>query len=881
MPDPNIPATTIYGPGTVPMRGLFSALAPNQLGMSSGAYKQLSNVRWGDNGVLQVRPGLVKRTSAAIQASSTVRGFKCLTFQGDAGRMFAAFKTNSTHFVDLYATNDATNFGSPFTQSSGQFGDTRLASNGSGDDYQTVFAVIHDPLTNLDVLIIQNGIDFPTTWDGTHSAKFKKITPPEKTSTWSSVPRAYDYAFVNDNSAVTASGSTTNWTINGSGGTVGDSFQILAITATTGFTGTRILDLGKTLTITNSNQLILTVEYFFAGQIEEFLAAFKIEAHGVQSGIYKPLYDPSQASNGTVGLAEADGGALGVGGYWHIALALDPMLAGTADSQIDKIQFTPITGAQVSAEFVASALWIFGIVIGGSYPGSSEFVISYYNPTSRSESASTVLPIRPRRLQDEGMPSRVGDVVWPVVDSLDFVATLWFSQIDQTQANTGVDRVNIYLSLPGEIDQNGDPVFTYLTFQLIATYTVSWVLTALGANGAIGSFVFADPSTRKLNITAPGALIAPIPIGRAMAVGTGSRLIVAGKSENQEAFPRVCLSRSGQGFRFAYAPDLTDPSTAYEDSVNGENIWSFISMAPSALGTASTYFMTDKGLWQVDPVSIGTAYFIRKVGPEGTNSPMSLSDAHGDLYFADIDRQIRNLRSGFTRPLSVGTISDKLATIPVARLLYTNGAWMGYRYYFAYTPVGGTTNTRILVWSERADEAQGAWESDDLLPSSVSAEYFAVQHKNTTSQTGAFGTVAPASLYFIGSDSCCYEYETGTTDLGSNIVIEILTGTTEVWEPGMTLGRFAVLSDPVNGGTLTATRYYWPSGGTLASTVTLSNANPYDYVVDNWGNGSTLTGAGLGVAGSLDITGSLPGGTKLWGMKINIAPRASAPRPTV
>lgn len=875
---------TIYDPGTNPIKGLFSARPWNQIPIGSGAYKQLSGVRWGDTDTLSVRPGTVKKTSAAIQASSTPRSFQCLTFQGNAGKLFTSFKSAS-NITSVYATSDPATFGATITPSTGQYGDTRLPSDGSGHDYQTVYVVVHDPRTDKDCVVIQNGYTTPRVWDGTLMAIHFKVTPPDFASGWGARPIAHQFLAVNDGSKYTAIGGGTGWTFAVNGPTsAGSNYIEFDYSLNTGFGGTGVIALASPLVFGNfslAKQLILTI----VGQgadptqaIADFQNLFKVTVHGVQSNTTKTLYDPSQATTtGIYGFTAIDGGTMADGSpIMHLAYSLDPMALGTPDISLDDINFVPIAGVTIDD---TSSINLVGAVLGGSVAGATTFTVAYYNSGSRAESFQIDLPTKPQRLQDEGMPQSMANIVWPVTDSLFWQFQIDVAMIDQSQANTGVDSLAIYAQATGETQ------FFYYGIATLAIWTTVWSLSAVNSQtGLFTTSVNLDLSERDLSQVSPGAFQAPIPIGRAMAVGTGSRLIVGTRSDTQDSFSLINLSRSGNPFRFTYAPDLTDDTTAYFDSVNGENAQTFLNYAPSMLGTTLTQLFTDKGLWNVNPVSIGTSYFLTRTGSIGCASPQSVAEAHQIAYFLDTDRQIRQIVGAVSKPISVGTVADKLAVIPIARLLFTNGAWFQNRYFFAYTPVGGTTNTRILVYSERANEQSGAWESDDDLSGmSISCEYLCVQYQNTTTQTGAYGTIAPSILLFIGADGNCYQYQTGTTDLGAAIPFLIQTGVSQQWGKDNQVGslkRTGILSDPHNGGVVTTTRYYWPKGGTMVNTATLSNANAFEWCYDNNGSSVQATGEGLGVAAYFQMSGSLPGGFQFWGLKIEFEGRQDTPRTT-
>lgn len=817
---------------------------------------------------------------APFSISSIPKGFATLTFGGDTGYIAAAFKSPALGRTRVHFGNSPTALAAAtITGSSGKYGNTNIESDSSGNDYGCVFAVVNDRFSQKDCLIIQNGYAPPRVYDGTDCAIHLPITPPTRGNNWYNSPGPSDALPMATGAPTTwnvPAHSTVGWDLVESGGGGLLWYANLLITATT-LTGTAGVTFVTPLTVGQivsgvvvraCKQIILTLTGT-AQSIDAFRSTFKVEVAGTQSSSDLTLYDPS-STNGTDGLTTIGPNPNGGLSVWHLCYAVDPLIAANVDYQFSNMTFTPVANAPSSPLDVG----VYGICAGGLIPAATQIAVSYYNSGSRAESYEQVLPIRPAALNDND-GAALGSYTWPVDDRIYLEENIWVAPIDQAQAVTGVDTLRIYGMLTGE------NVFTLFPANAtLAVYsTGTWTPTA-PTNPGTGLVEFTldqDPNQRLLWLTSPGAFIEPIPISRAMAVGTGSRLIVGARSDNLDAFPRVALSASSMPFRFVSVPDLTDPTTGYEDSLNSENVQAFVSSAASTFAAATIYCFTDKSVWIVDPVSIGTAYYLRRVSTIGTVSPESLVENRGHMFFLDTNNQISVIAGASDQPLSRGWINDKLASIPVARLRSTPGLWFNFRYYMGRTVPGGLWNTNMTVYSENAQ----AWESDDLAPpigvagEGMSFEGLIAWQPNTTAQTGAYGVIAPAIILALGIDCNLYQYETGSTDLGNDISIQMLTGALSRWG-GLTIKRIGVLMDGVAGKVLNFTRTFWPSGATASSVLDTSNTNPFDWSWDQTPQG--ITEPSIGSAAYIDMTSDLPGGTTLWGWDCEPDGRTTAPR---
>lgn len=1023
----------VYDPLTAPLRTMASFRSSLQSPPGSGIYTNISNCRWGDDGILTARLGTTKLTSAAIQTSDSgtstgsntsltlkdtgkswtvnifagaaviidggtgsgqtgfvvsntsntltvetawgtipdntstykicaePRSLKAVTWQGLNGKLLLAAKDWVTHKTSVYLSGDPTAFGSAITLSSGKYGDTRLASDGSGHDYPVKFAILSDRFTGKDVLVMDNGYDNPRVYDGNSCAVHQAIPQPQYSAGAVTRARPYAYAPVTTaawltetNSALTGTSTGSNttstlkdtgksWTVNqwagarvtitggtGSGayanivsntsntltisgvwsGSTPDNTSTYAIStsvnwqwdnfggsqnywvvtssATSGLSGAIYYTITSTheMAITSHTQQIIFTVQAPTATINDWLSNFKIELHGTNTAAWYTINDP------TAGAAAANTSPLQIAGsnltlaITHVAFQCDSLVL-SGEAKVDGIRMTPIgaTGPTLSANL---SFIIFGVTAHQGWRGNTNFAITYFNSASRSESPSLILTKKSVPLSLYGMSYVTGSSVWPLDDNIFYAIDCYYPPQAQADADTGVDSARCYAQLTGE------DTYTYAqTFTAANWGGASWSrsFTTGMANNTVSNF----PSDRLLWLPRPDDFITPIPIGKSMIVGAASRLLVGARHESQDSFPRAALSEGGNGlsFRFASAPNLDDPATAYEDRIPTESIQNFVGAAASNFASPTLYAFTDASLFMVDTNSIGTASWLRRISSHGLIAPDSVAEHNGTIWYLDINLRIQQVGPSRSVPISLGLIDDKLLNIPQSRSFRAAGFWYKDRYYMPYTPSGGKRNTRVLVYSENAANAAGpqgyagytgstgerGWESDDVLPGAMSAECACVQRDGNI---GTYGALAAPRVLMLGQDMNIYQYETGTSDLGADIAVSITTGDLQgpiVNEDQQSLqfDRLHLITDAVNK-TMTGTYTYKPDGGTSTVTIILSNASAYDWVKSK--APTTVSGQGYGVAGSINLAGSVAGGTRFYGMRVEIVPTDQIARMT-
>lgn len=851
-----------YEPLECPVRGIRSNTADSVNVPGSGFFKQLQNVRWAETGVLGCRLGIPTALSGAIAASSIFRGAFSCVFNNTFGTLFATTK-DASNLTHIWKSTDAATW-TEITTSTGKYGDTRLAADGSNNDYETSFALVHDKPTGKDVGVFQNGVNVPVVYDGTSLVKHEAVPLP---SNRDSMRVFYQWK------SSTSMGNPAHFTVGGGGAGVvltdggiasPDDFATLTINAAA--TGDNAnFTIATPVHWEDATQIHVIVEGT-SDVIRKFVQGIKIEVRDTSGGaVTKSLYQPYDA---TVVGSDAfpqptETGIVDIPGWVVLSY---PVPSDWITATVDKVTFT---WAQAVGSGASVALNILSMCASnhttGAIKGAAQHAISWYNSGSRGESEELALPNHFQFLQALGVKtvtsatfggiSTLGALI-PDSSLINYTATIYARNTTDAQRDKGVDTLRIYRQDYGE-----DTYYYSKSLTLASWGGASWSYTT---GSALSLFTVDDTTAsgdREFSLVSPGSFQEPIPIGRAMAAAN-NRLIVAGKATDlsgttSDAFPRICESRFGNPFRFSEVADPDDIDSAGEARIAGENIQAFAVSNPPGMPVSTVTAFTDSAVWTVATHVPASALFLTRGPSTGTNSPHSVAEHMGEIYYMDVNLRFRRLSDGAWISRAV---DDKLQGIPAAQRRSVFACWFNDRVYLAYTPTGQTTNKRILVWSEIAN----AWESDDLLPSG--------EADILLRWVGGSGTYAtsqdPRLLFFDSSDRKVYRYESGTQDKGSDIAVVITTGDLHKDLNAWTIKYWEILCDS---GTQTLTMAVtWkpknPAGST-GGVLPLTNTNPYVWAKSTIFESGTADSFS-GVAGASTITGSVAGGLKIYGLAI-------------
>lgn len=770
--------TTIFAPGSV--TGFASARSKQSL--SSGVMSQLYDVRLSD-GTVRTRWGS-SNILAAINGTDTYRGsFECI--QDGTKKLFVAL-SNGTYVSIWVSTNGGTSW-TNISPTSGAWGDTRLSDVGP-----VYFSLINDKgSTSYDCLIIQNGVDSPRVYS---TNKGMSVSAPDTTTIDGYVTygfRGYDQ-FATAPTCVASGGSAvTTPTYNG------QSYVQLKFNSTATTTANITVQLAS---VTGSLKVPLAVPTGSAYPQWQFLVAPQ-----KADGTYDPLWrnvkiEVSDAALGSpTWLTVYDGSQ-------NVVTATDDQtnyliaVPATTFSGINigtyKFRFTWNSSTAPGHDFYMN---VYLVAMSGSQQGTTAYSLALASSSTRTIAPSKVIT---RKI----IPSFCG-ITLPIATTHYYQLTVGWSYPSFTAP---YDYVNIYRN---DVGSNG---YYYATQIQAYAYSGSWSST--GTSSWIDGDLTVSNVTTDYTREAPWENSQPLPVGTAMAA-LNNRLMVCG------------------GNRFYYSDDVNpfvfSKLVRYDTSGNaiatssgsfsrtGETFQQIVSVgalssSSEQLGTPQTgamtcYVLTDKGCYALSGFNALSLNKTINVGP-GTRSPFSVAVIRNSFYYLDDQYQVRMCQYGQTKAISKYLVDDWTKAIPQSRVQWVSGACVDERYYMAFTPVSGSTNTRVLVWNDSI-----GWESVDR--SATPVQGFRTYYDTTANRTKllAFSTTG------------LFEYSQPglTTEFGAQITSRIEGSQYTNAFNSINFGGLYAMVDYDASGTMTFSTISvnGPSAGTItASTVPLAGS---------------------------------------------------------
>jgi hypothetical protein len=884
---------TIYEPQTAPIRGLASAKIASMIPPGSGFFSMIQNMRWGDNGVLTTKSGasLLTTNLSAIFAPNTGKPRGCVTLPvgTDLSYAFASFKRSIDGETAVYYANDMATW-TELTAATGTHNDTRFSNH---NDYETTFQIVYDRYTQKHYIVMQNGYDYPrvAVYNTAGSAAIHEpINPPTRSNNWGAMLTWASYFKVRDYTNVSYSGTPTNYSIdNTTTTTLGINAIRLNHTAATpsGATTITISAANNFLTgaesvlkAADSRQLILVIRPFNGDAgVSHFLQNFKISVKGTGATIY-PLVDPTNTSRqATVVPVDLSSRT------YVVACALDDVAALDADS-ITQVIIEPASNATAPSAY---QLDILTIAASGNVPGNVSYAITYLNHDSRAESYEQVLATRTERIQANGAKDLTG-LRMPNSELLYYQTWVNFQNTTDAECAKGVDFVRVYRKQLSSDPNVSEQDFTLCGEAHMSQYVSgAWQFTQ--STSALQLRATPDnlaPEDRTLWLTSPGAFQQPIPIARCMAQA-GNRLVCGARvSQAVDSFPRLAASGVSMPFRFSSLSfDENNLAAPFEQEVTGENLQGFAVAAGSGFGTNVVIVFTDQAVWVLNLMAVGTPTLLSREMSVGTDSPFTIVERHGRVYFMDSDRQVRLIASDsyvqaptdsmpgavgeMPIALSRGLVDDLLRAIPNDRVRAARALWFNDRFYLFYSrpdnglpgDLGDSYNSQCLVFSEHAN----AWESRDTFDS-MQIECPISRRTTATS----YGSTTLPKMFAISLDDNVYQLEVPGVKLDfltDPIPVEIKTGDLHqsMWS-GMHVKGLGLLADDQNSRTLTGTVTYKPTSLSSSFTLSLDSTNPYQWSIQR-----TQSAAANGIAASVDFAGSIKGENRIYALKMEVEPR--------
>ena len=446
---------------------------------------------------------------------------------------------------------------------------------------------------------------------------------------------------------------------------------------------------------------------------------------GVGSAIVK-LFESAAVSNAS-GIQQQ-----GSGNAAQVAYSMPPTPGSIDLTKIQRVTFTC-----VGTSGIATDLAIYLMAGSGDTQGGARFGVSYYGSDSRSIGPGTIITNLPTALPGAYSQGIDGPGLFIQEDQrffYDYLVTVPITNTSDLAA--GINYVAVFR------EDVGQTYYYYAVSDLCASWNGSaWVPqtnpliivrsypgTALDTGAVVN---FAQPL--------PYASALTVPIGTAMLNINGRTFVCGGNT--------LWVSDYVQPFTFTLAqrfdsPGNPDVLSGTSQTKAGETLHQIVAIgaipatstqASGAIsGTGTVYFWSDKNMYQIPgftPTGLNTSSLI---GTHGTLSPYSIAKLRTAIYWLDNEGEVCTFSAGVTalygvaipdmqiHVLSLFRVDDQTQNIPASRRIWASGAVNNNRYYLAYTPTGGTLNTKILVWSDQ----EGLWESIDS-PSSLTVSDFA------------------------------------------------------------------------------------------------------------------------------------------------------------
>lgn len=482
------------------------------------------------------------------------------------------------------------------------------------------------------------------------------------------------------------------------------------------------------------------------------------------------------------------------------------------------------------APTAAENLTVYGIFASsGSITGGTEFSVSYMDSASRAEGPAVVCADSGPPLANLYGATEIPSLTIPISPALGYEYNIF----DGSYNAIGTpDYKNIYAKLPEGSE------FLYITSS-----------SSLSSATVVTSYV-------PYLLPAPTGLHTPIPVATVMA-SIGARLWCGNVRQPYTAASTsdAWFSSLDTPFRFKSileftngVPDIKGPATV---TMQGEVVQAIVPIAGGAIGSEGCFIFTDQNIYQAGG---SDSFQLMRPGRRasfGTNSPGSIAIYANQIIFMDSERQIRFLDAGLT-PISRDFVEDKLLGIPGTYIGSVSAGIWHEKYYLAYTPASGTTNTAILVYDMR----RGIWYDDTVADAIARFTPFNVSGERQ-------------NLTFL-TDGRQVQYDlAGATELGSDIAVTLKSRelSNGLWLP-VVIGQIGAVVDRKTGKSLTCKRYTKVNPLTPTSSVMdIDDNGNREYGstdVLSWRTDSDSPATIVDVAASIEITGTLPTGTKFY-----------------
>lgn len=468
---------------------------------------------------------------------------------------------------------------------------------------------------------------------------------------------------------------------------------------------------------------------------------------------------------------------------------------------------------------------------------------SYVSGTSGpAMDAGPIYDVTPKKDKDRDRTIKEEtDLTIPMARAMEYVSgRLWCGDILESQ--------------PATINAVTKGTSTVLKVSRLGGFKAGQYITISGAAG--GDFTGLNGTWRIIAVQALFYLTVTIDLDSSGYSGayTADSGTIAGQRRRGDIY----FSEYKQFTRFSKTPRVIggkiDQNAGSSFSIPGERVMAF--SGQSAYGIDLMLLWTDRNLYNTGGTLTTQLEQLQRIGPHGTLAPNSIARFLSDVYWVDQLSQVRKLRNGQIMSLSRQQVDNHL--LNSADITKTWATFAKDRLYIGFRPTGATKNTKILVYDERVAERYGVragWSEDALISAQSAEAVIQVVHSNTE------------KIFIVGSDSKVFRYDNGTTESDTNNVSIGLTtcdfaGMRQRGFYGMTMWyRLVAIIDKATNGTLTIAKAVKPDGSASAGTLSFAGASGQVF------RHETPTSTPAAVAGNtvtITITGSAPGGTKIY-----------------
>lgn len=803
--------------------------------------------------------------------------------------------------------------GSQATAAGVDAGGTRLSNTTNGITFcvHTVprRVVNTQAVAPFDVLSISNGEDFPLIYNpavvvgaldptGMRVLQQKNIVTPAGASQFNTLARfsaffpvaaASGKTYTNNNATHSKFAASTVAPYNSGANTCID---FVAATPNTGDTCKIAFASGVGFPGEQLNWIIQGT----TANISEFLSYTKVEASADDSTYY-PFYDPSSTDATATILPQST--PLDSGNNRTMLTFSLKNVPATART-LRYVRTTRITGATVS--YTLTLLVIAGAGNGGGFFGGTEFQFAYADHFGGAESGGfTGSDLGGDLIANCGGPNVVTSGSSSTGGTKVPVSTTVLYDYGLHIVNPGAfgtlygglngypDALDIYFRTPAEAAV-GLPALYWTSLKIyeagISGSDHIWLMigdwSSAGPGGFGGTpnpqmnvkteggsyaylFGLSDRDVRDPSVPAPSPFNIALP--RATAVWSANQRSFAGQIKDPSGgYQRGDLYISDLTFPFRFVSvQGSSPDSGTRLTFDGEKVMAGVMTAAGANGASIIYVLTDQSLNALGTAGgfVGSGYDATslatrvRINASGTPEPGSVQENRGVIFYIDQQGQIIRFAGGGGTSISRNTVDDKTKNIPASQRGKASSAFFADRYYLAYTPLGGSSNTHVLGWNEILEE----WEFDDTLPSTVVAQRLVRAYDS--SQTGH----GQRLLVFSG-DGKVYAYEEGSAEPGSGVGPSVQIRTREYQTPDLNLFRFGknqIMAD-AQSAALNIDRFYKGAGSQYRSTVNMASSTAQAVSLDSQVP-TEITGTGLpeeGWSSFIDLNGNLAAGTVLW-----------------